>query len=68
MRYMRNAYISVEKSEEGNRPLVRPRNIWEDIRMDLREVGCEAVDWIHLARDRDHWWALVDTVMNLHVP
>jgi hypothetical protein len=36
--------------------------------MDLREIGFEDVDWIHLAQDRDTWWALVNTVMNLRVP
>jgi hypothetical protein len=25
----------------------------EDIRMDLRETGWEAVDWMHLVQDRD---------------
>jgi len=28
----------------------------------------EGVDWIHLAQDRDQWWALVNMVMNLRVP
>jgi hypothetical protein len=32
--------------------------------MDLREVGSEVADWMHLARDRDQWWGLVNTVMN----
>jgi hypothetical protein len=40
----------------------------ESIRMDLREIEWEGVDWIHLAQDRDQLWALVNTVMNLHVP
>jgi hypothetical protein len=32
----------------------RPRHRWEDgIRMDLREIGWESVDWIQLAQDRD---------------
>jgi hypothetical protein len=36
--------------------------------MDLREVGWEGVDWIHLSEDRDRWQALVNTVMKLRVP
>jgi len=36
--------------------------------MDLREIGWEVVDWIHLARDRDQWQASVSTVMNVRVP
>jgi uncharacterized protein YebE (UPF0316 family) len=51
---------------EGKRLLGRPRHRWEvDIRMDLREIGWGSVDWIQLARDRDRWRALVNTVMNL---
>jgi len=36
--------------------------------MDLQEVGCEGVDWIDLAQDRDRWRELVNGVMNLWVP
>jgi hypothetical protein len=39
-----------------------------NIKMDLREIGLECVDWIHLAQDRDQWLAVVNTVMNLQVP
>jgi len=54
---------------EGKRPLGRPRRRWEDnIRMDLREVGWESVDWMHLAQDRGQWRNIVNTVMNLRVP
>jgi hypothetical protein len=54
---------------EGKRPLGRPSCGWEDnIRMDLQEVGCEGMDWIDLALDRDRWRALVNEVMNLRVP
>jgi hypothetical protein len=35
--------------------------------MDLRKIGWEVVDWVHLAQDRDQWWVLVNTVMNLQV-
>jgi hypothetical protein len=41
--------ILVEKTE-GKRPLGRRRRWWDDnIRNDLREVGWEVADWIHLA-------------------
>jgi hypothetical protein len=36
--------------------------------MDLIEIGWGGVDWIDLVQDRDQWWALVNTVMNLRVP
>jgi len=36
--------------------------------MDLREVGCECVDWMELAQDRDRWRALVSAVMNFGFP
>jgi hypothetical protein len=36
--------------------------------MDLRERGCDVMDWIYLAQDRGQWRALVSTVMNLRVP
>jgi hypothetical protein len=53
---------------EGKRPLGRPRRRWEDgIRMDLRETGLGAVDWIRLAQDRDRWRAVVSAVMNVRV-
>jgi hypothetical protein len=39
---------------EGRRPLGRPRCRWEDnIKMELQEVGWEAMDWIDMAQDRD---------------
>jgi len=54
---------------EGKRPLGRPRRRWEDnIRMDLREVGCGIGEWMELAQDRDRWRTIVNTVMNIRVP
>jgi hypothetical protein len=36
--------------------------------IDLVEVGWGDVDWIGLAKDRDRWRALVNSVLNLRVP
>jgi hypothetical protein len=33
--------------------------------MDLREIGRDAMDYIHLAQDKDQWQALVNTVMKI---
>jgi hypothetical protein len=40
----------------------------DNIKIDLREIGWDGVDWIDLAKDRDQWRALVNMVMNLRVP
>ena len=53
---------------ERKRPFGRPRRRWEDIKMDLQEVGGGCGDWMELAQDRDRWRALVSTVRNLRVP
>jgi hypothetical protein len=51
------------------RPRGRPRRRQEDnIKMDLKEVGCGDRDWIDLAQDRDRWQALVNAMMNLPAP
>jgi hypothetical protein len=58
----------VGKPEE-RRSLGRPRRRWVDnIKMDLREIGWDDMDWIDLAQDRDQWRALVNMVMNFRVP
>jgi len=57
------------RSPEGKRLLARPRHRWEDnIKMDLQEVGCEGMDWIVVAKDRNRWRAHVNVVMNLQDP
>jgi len=52
---------------KGNRQLGRPRHRWEDIRIDIREIGWEGVGWMHLAQDKDHWRGLLNTVMKHRV-
>jgi hypothetical protein len=65
----RNAYRILVCKPEEKRPLGRPRCRWVDnIKMDLREIGWDGVDWIDMAQDRDQWRALVNTVLNLRVP
>jgi hypothetical protein len=39
----------------------------DNIRTNLREIGWGGVHWIHLAQDRDQWWAVLKTVINLRV-
>jgi hypothetical protein len=36
--------------------------------MDLTEINWGGMDWSHLAQDREHWWALVNMMMNLLDP
>ena len=53
---------------EGKRPLGRPQRRWEDnIKMDLREMGCGGMDCIDLAKEQDRWRALVNAAMNIRV-
>ena len=43
---------------EGKRPSGRSRRRWEDnIKMDLKEVGCDPGNWIAIAEGRDQWRA-----------
>jgi hypothetical protein len=63
---MRNVYnILVGKSEEKG-PLGKHGLSYEDsFNRDFKERGRECVARIHLAQDRDQWWALMNTVINL---
>jgi hypothetical protein len=65
----RNACRILVGKPEGKSPLGRPRRSWVDsIKMDLREIGWNGMDWIDLAQGGDQWKALVNTAMNLRVP
>jgi hypothetical protein len=49
----RNACRILVGMPEGKRPLGRPRRRWVDnIKMDLRKIGWDGVDWIDMAQDR----------------
>jgi hypothetical protein len=65
----RNLYMLLVGKPEGRRRLGRPRRRWVDnIKMDLGEVRWCDVDWIGLAKDRNRWRALANSVLNLRVP
>jgi hypothetical protein len=65
----RNGYRLLVGKPKGKRPLRRPiRRLVDNIRMDLGEVGWGDVDWIGLARDRNRWRTLVNSLLNLRVP
>jgi hypothetical protein len=50
----RGAYRVLVGKPERRRPLRRPRRRWKgNIKMDLREMGSRAMDWIYLVQDRD---------------
>jgi hypothetical protein len=48
----RNAYRVLVGKPEGKRPLGTPRRRWEDnrsIKIDLREIGWDGMDWVDVA-------------------
>ena len=54
MEQFRNEYRVLVGKSEGKRPSGRPRHRWDDnIKVDLKEVGCDPRDWIALAEDKD---------------
>jgi len=64
-----SAYEVLVGKPEGMRLLGRLRHSWEDnIKMDLKGMGCGVMDWIELAQDRNRWRSLVIEVMNPRVP
>jgi hypothetical protein len=64
----RNSYRVLESKPQGKRPLAKLRCRWENnIKMDLTDAGCDSVEWIDLAYDRDKWQAGVNTAMNPRV-
>jgi hypothetical protein len=44
------------------------RRCVDNIKIDLKEIGWDGVDWIDMAQERDQWRALVNTLLNLRVP
>jgi hypothetical protein len=54
---------------EGNKPLGISKRGWLDnATIGFRKIGWDVTDWIDLTQDRNHWRALMNTIMNLRVP
>jgi hypothetical protein len=65
----RNVFKILVGKPEGRKSLGRPRGRWEsNIKVGISEIGCEGVDWINLAQDRDWGRNFVNTTVNLHAP
>jgi hypothetical protein len=63
---MINAYKILVANPEERRALGGLGRRMEDtIKMEFKELGCEGMNWIHLAQDRNKWRTIVKTVMNL---
>jgi hypothetical protein len=67
-RFLVALYIILVGKLEGMRPLGRRRCTWEDnIKIDLKGMRWEGVDWVHLVRCRGQWQAFASMELNLRV-
>jgi hypothetical protein len=65
---MTSAYIVFIVKREEKGPVGTCRHRWEhNINMDLKEMGYEGMDWIHVAQDRDQRLFLMNSVLNILV-
>lgn len=63
-----SAYEVLVGTPEGKRQILRSEHRCEDdIKMYLRTIGCEDLDWINLAQDRVKWSALLNKKLNFRV-
>jgi len=44
------------------------RTLKDNIKIDLKEIQCYDVDLVQMSQNRDQWWAVLTTVMNLWIP
>lgn len=57
--------LCAHRKSNGRKPsLERPRCKCQDnIKIYLKEVGCEVIGWIHLDHDTDNWLALLNAII-----
>lgn len=67
---LRNKYKTVVRKAEKTRPFGRYRHQWgmNNIKICLKEAGCENVRWIDVIQNRNKYQAFVSSVLNLRVP
>ena len=68
MEEYRSAFKICTGKPTGKIPLGRRRPRWDDIGMDLEEIGISASNWVDSAQDKDYWKTLVNAALNLRMP
>jgi hypothetical protein len=69
IREKRKTYKILVGKPDRRRALGRRSCRWAaNINMGLKKIGGGGVDWINLALERDKWWTLVNTAMDIHIP
>jgi hypothetical protein len=63
---MINVHTVVVTKPATERPHGRHKLRWDDdtIKMDIKEIEFEGMEWIHLSQDGAHWQAVLNAVMN----
>jgi hypothetical protein len=60
------AYTILVEKPEGKQPLGSHRHRWDDnIKMDLKAVGREGKEWIHLAQSTNECQVFVNTTISV---
>lgn len=63
-----HAYKILTEKSEGKSQIERPSCRWEDnIKIHFKEMRFACVDWIKMAQDRVHWWAVEDPATNIWI-
>ena len=47
------------KDSEGKRPLLRPGDRWDNVKIELKEIGKEGLGWIVLPQDKNKYQTFV---------
>jgi hypothetical protein len=65
---MRNANRILVGKTGGKIRLGRLKYRWDNIKIVLREIRFEVMDWIYMAQNRNRWRAVLDTVTDFRIP